>query len=84
LVNGFNIFFAWTECWAITNQYESKLSIVVMRMLRWMCLLRLEMIELEMKIVEIVGVVHTAEKTIQTRIRWFGHVKRRHVDYEGI
>jgi len=55
-----------------------------MRMLRWMCLLRLEMIELEMKIVEIVGVVHTAEKTIQTRIRWFGHVKRRHVDYEGI
>lgn len=26
-----------TECWAVKNQHENKLSIVEMRMLRWMC-----------------------------------------------
>ena len=26
-----------TECWAVKNQHENKLSVAEMRMLRWIC-----------------------------------------------
>jgi hypothetical protein len=46
------------------------------------CVVRLGEIELEMTTLdgERVGVSPIVEKMVKTRLRWFGHVERRHVD----
>jgi hypothetical protein len=40
----------WKECWEVKSQQENKISVVKMRILRWICgkTVRLDMIELEM------------------------------------
>ena len=69
-----------SECWAIKYQHEQKTSVAEMRMLRWMCghtkkyKIRNEIIRNK------VGVVPIEEKMRETRLRWFGHVRRRPVD----
>jgi len=69
------------ECWAVKNQHENKLSVAEMRCCVG-CVVRLGKIELEMTTLdgERVGVSPIVEKMVETILRWFGHVKRRHVD----
>ena len=53
------------------------MSIADMRMLRWMCgHIRKDKIRNEI-IRNKVGVVPIKEKMKETRLRWFGHVRRR-------
>jgi hypothetical protein len=65
------VMFYGTKCWVVKNQHESKVSVVEMRMLRWMCVrldeIRLEIIALE---IERVGVASVVEM-VQTSPRWF-------------
>jgi len=42
---------------------------------------RLDVIRLEMTILERVGVAPIVEKMVENRVRWFGHVERRPIDY---
>jgi len=42
---------------------------------------RLDEIELEMTL-ERVRVTPIIEKMVETRLRWFGHAERKHVDYD--
>lgn len=51
-----------------------------MRMLCWMCV-RLDGIWSEMTTLERVGVAPLLEKMVEARLRWFGHVKRRSIDF---
>ena len=51
--------------------------VVEMRMIRWMCgFTRLDRIRNEV-IRERVGVAPIEEKLRETRLRWFGHIKKR-------
>ncbi|KAL5165098.1 hypothetical protein HKD37_18G050289 [Glycine soja] len=69
-----------TECWAVKSQHENKVGVAEMRMLRWMCgKTRQDKIRNE-AIRERVGVAPIAEKMVENRLRWFGHVERRPVD----
>ncbi|KAH1257632.1 hypothetical protein GmHk_03G007566 [Glycine max] len=69
-----------TECWAVNSQHENKVGVAEMRMLRWMCgKTRQDKIRNE-AIRERVGVAPIAEKMVENRLRWFGHVERRPVD----
>jgi hypothetical protein len=69
-----------TECLTVKNQHEHKLSVAEMRMLRW-CVVRLDKIQLEMTTLEKIGVASIVEKMVETRLRWFGHIDRRTVDF---
>jgi len=69
-----------TECWAVKSQHESKVSVVEMRMLRWMSdKTRHDKIRNDI-IRERVGVAPIVEKLVENTLRWFGHVERRPVD----
>jgi hypothetical protein len=69
-----------TECWAVKSQHESKVSVVEMRMLRWMSgKTRHDRIRND-TIRERTGVAPIVEKLVANRLRWFGHVERRPVD----
>ncbi|KAL6516422.1 hypothetical protein OROGR_019727 [Orobanche gracilis] len=69
-----------TECWAVKQCHVQKMNVAEMRMLRWMCghtkkdRLRNEVIR------EKVRVASIEDKMMENRLRWFGHVRRRHVD----
>jgi hypothetical protein len=56
------------ECWAVKNQHENKISVAKMRMLHWMCGKNRHDRIINDSII------------VKTRVRWFGHVERRHVD----
>ena len=56
------------------------MMVAEMRMIRWMCgYTRLDRIR-NVVIRERVGVVSLEKKMRETRLRWFGHIKRRSVD----
>uniref|UniRef100_A0A1S3YG52 Reverse transcriptase domain-containing protein n=1 Tax=Nicotiana tabacum TaxID=4097 RepID=A0A1S3YG52_TOBAC len=65
------------ECWLVTNSHVQKMKVAEMRMLRWMCgHTRFDKIRNEF-IRDKVGVAPVKDKMRETRLRWFGHVKRR-------
>ncbi|VDP08263.1 unnamed protein product [Heligmosomoides polygyrus] len=60
------------ECWPVTKESESRLSI----MLRWMAgITRLDRIRNE-AIRQKVGVAPIADRMREARLRWYGHVLR--------
>ncbi|XP_060183241.1 uncharacterized protein LOC132613217 [Lycium barbarum] len=65
------------ECWPVRTAHAQKMNVAEMRMLRWMCgHTRRDMIRNEV-IRGKVGVAPVADKIRETRLRSFGHVKRR-------
>ncbi|QHO57433.1 TIR-NBS-LRR type disease resistance protein [Arachis hypogaea] len=70
-----------TECWVAKGEHEHKLSVEEMKMLRWMSgHTRLDKIRNE-DIRERVGVAPIVEKMVESRLRWFGHVRRRPIEH---
>ncbi|XP_070051793.1 uncharacterized protein [Nicotiana tomentosiformis] len=68
------------ECWPVKKSHAQKMKVAEMRMLRWMCgHTRKDKIRNEY-IRDKVGVAPVEEKLRESRLRWFGHVKRRDVD----
>jgi len=68
------------ECWAVKNQHENQVSVQEMRMLHWMSGRTRRVRIRNDTIRERVEVAPIVEKTVENRLRWFGHVERRHVD----
>jgi len=69
-----------TECWATKRQHINKMSVAEMRMLRWMCgKTRKDRIRNEI-IREKVGATKIEDKMRENRLRWYGHIQRRHLD----
>ncbi|XP_070018806.1 uncharacterized protein [Nicotiana sylvestris] len=68
------------ECWPVKKSHVQKMKVVEMRMLRWMCRhTRKDKIMNEV-IMDKVGVESVEDKLRESRLRWFGHVKRRDID----
>ena len=68
-----------TDCWAIKKTQARKLKVAEMRMLRWMCgHTRLDKIKNEV-IRWRLEVASISDKIRQGRLRWYGHIRRRHV-----
>jgi len=64
------------ECWPIKKTQVQRLMVAEVRMIRWMCgHTRLDKIK-NVVIRERVGVAPLEDKLRETRLRWFGHVKR--------
>ena len=67
------------ECWAVKREQMHKMSVAEMRMLRWMCgktkkdRIRNDRIRADLEIAPIDA------KLREHRLRWFGHVFRRHI-----
>ena len=69
-----------SECWPIKKTQVLRLMVAEMRMIRWMCgYTRMDRIRNEV-IRDLVKVAPIEGKMRETRLRWFGHVKRRSVD----
>ena len=65
-----------SECWPIKKPQVQRLMVADMRMIRYMCgHTRLDRIRNE--VTKKVGVAPIEDKLKETRLRWFGHVKRR-------
>jgi len=81
--------FYGAECWPIKKNQVHRLMVAEMRMIRWMCgYTGLDRIR-NVVIRERLGVAPLEDTLRETRLRWFGHVKRRSVDapvrrYEAI
>nr|XP_009593913.1 uncharacterized protein LOC104090513 isoform X1 [Nicotiana tomentosiformis] len=68
------------ECWPVKNSHVQKMTVVEMRMLRWMCgHTRLDKIRNEV-IRDKVGLAPVEDKMREARLRWFGYVKRRSIE----
>jgi hypothetical protein len=68
------------ECWPTKRRHVQQLGMAEMRMLRWMCgHTRRDWVRND-DIRERVGVAATAEKLVQHRLRWFGHIQHRPPD----
>jgi len=69
-----------SECWLLKKMQVQRLSVAKMRMIRWMCgYTRINKISNEV-IGDLVKVAAIGDKMRETRLRWFGHVKRKSVD----
>ena len=68
-----------SECWPLKKLQVQRLMVAEMRMVRWMCgFTRLDGIR-NVVIRNLAGVAPIEEKMRESRLRWFGHVKRRSV-----
>ena len=68
-----------TDYWAIKNTQARKLEVADMRMIRWMCgHTRLDKIKNE-AIRRRLEVASISDKIREGRLRWYGHIRRRHV-----
>ncbi|KAI0494972.1 hypothetical protein KFK09_025118 [Dendrobium nobile] len=68
------------ECWPLKEKHNTKLSVAEMRMLRWMSGFTLRDRLRNEHIREKVGVAPVEDKIRESRLRWFGHIKRRSFD----
>jgi len=69
-----------TGCWPIKRHHAQKMSVVEIRMLRWMCgNTRRDKMRNE-DILTKIGVASIEEKMRENCLRWFGHVRRRPTD----
>jgi len=69
-----------SECWVLKKTQIQRLLAAEMRMIRWICrYTRLNKNRNEV-IRDIVKVAPIEDKMRESRLRWFGHVKRRSVD----
>lgn len=72
-----------SETWAVTQRQVNTVQVAEMKMLRWMCgVTRLDKIRNEY-VRGSLGVRDIADKLQESRLRWFGHVKRRPPEYIG-
>ena len=69
-----------SECWALKRKHEHKMEVAEMRMLRWMCGHTIKDRIYNDHIRERVEVTSIAEKMVENRLRWFGHIQRRGLD----
>lgn len=61
--------------WGVKNQHENKVSVLEMRMLRWLSgKIRRDKIRND-DIRENIGVAPIVEKMLENKLRWFGHVR---------
>ena len=66
-----------SECWPIKKTQVQRLMVAEMRMIKWMCgYTRMDRISNGV-IRHLVKVAPIKDKMRETRLRWFGHVKRR-------
>jgi hypothetical protein len=64
------------ECWPAKRRHVQQLSVVEIRMLRWICgHIRRDRVRND-DIREILGVAPVEEKLVQHRLTWFGHIQR--------
>jgi len=69
-----------SECWPLKKIQVQRLTVAEMRMLRWICdYTRMDRIRNGV-IRDLVKVAPIGDKMRESRLRWFGHVKRRNVD----
>ncbi|KAH0465637.1 hypothetical protein IEQ34_005740 [Dendrobium chrysotoxum] len=68
------------ECWPLKEKHNTKLCVAEMRMLRWMSGFILRDRIRNEHIREKVGVAPVEDKIRESRLRWFGHIKRRPSD----
>ena len=66
-----------SETWAMTKANQSILEVTEMRMLRWMCRVKLEDQVSNIEVLERVDVEKLENILRRNRLRWFGHVERR-------
>lgn len=72
-----------SETWALTQKHVHTIQVAEMKMLRWMCgVTRLDKIRNEY-VRGSLGVRDIADKIQESRLRWYGHVKRRPPNYVG-
>ena len=68
------------ECWPIKRSHLQRMKVAEMRMIRWICghtrhdKIRNEVIRGR------IGVASIEDKIRETRLRWFGHIRRRNMD----
>jgi len=68
-----------SECWPLKKMQAQRLMVAEMRMIRWMCgFTRFDRIRNGV-IKDLAKVAPIEEKMRESRLRWFGHVKRRSV-----
>ena len=67
-------------CWPVKKSHVQRMRVAEMRMIRWICgHTRLDKIRNEV-IKDKIGVASIEDKMRETRLRWFGHVRRRPMD----
>ncbi|XP_059047380.1 uncharacterized protein LOC131842831 [Achroia grisella] len=72
-----------SEIWPVTQKNVHTIRVAEMKMLRWMCgITRLDKIRNEY-VRGSLAVRDIAEKMQESRLRWYGHVKRKPPDYVG-
>ncbi|XP_048006510.1 uncharacterized protein LOC125241869 [Leguminivora glycinivorella] len=72
-----------SETWAMKQEHVRSVQVTEMKMLRWMCgVTRLDRIRNE-HVRGSLGVRDIADKLQESRLRWYGHVKRRPPEYIG-
>ena len=75
MVVGFVVLYG-SKCWPIKTTQVQRLMVAEMRMIRWMCgHTRMDRIRNGV-IRDLVKVAPIEDKMRETRLRWFGHVKR--------
>ncbi|XP_070004261.1 uncharacterized protein [Nicotiana sylvestris] len=68
------------ECWLVKNSHVQKMRVAEMRMLRWICgYTRRNRIKNE-AIRDRVRVASVEDKMQESRLRWFGQVRRRNIN----
>ena len=68
------------ECWAIKKQHIHKMSVIEIRMLRWISGITKKNNIRNEKICLKIGVAPIDEKVRESCLRWFGHVQRRAIN----